>query len=128
MIDTLLSVEEYLKSDFQPDVDYVDGHIEERHLGEKGHGKIIARLWSLLNAMPGVFAFIATRTNIRPGRYRVPDVCAFLDLEPDEQIFTTPPFLCIEVLSPEDRLPRMMKVVKDYHEMGVQHVWIVDPD
>jgi Uma2 family endonuclease len=57
----------------------------------------------------------------------VPDVCAFLDREPDEERFTTPPFLCIEVLSPEDRMPRALKVAKDYFQMGVPNVWIVDP-
>jgi Uma2 family endonuclease len=127
MIETLVSVEEYLKGDFRPDVDYVDGHIEERHKGEKNHGKLVIRLTNLLNAMAGVFAFAETRVNVRASRYRVPDVCAYLDSEPEEEVFTRPPFLCVEVLSPEDRISRMMQVVKDYFEMGVRDVWIVDP-
>src|SRR5580704_12261637 len=32
---TLISVEEYLASSYKPDCDYVDGHIEERNLGER---------------------------------------------------------------------------------------------
>ena len=127
MIETLITVEEYLKGDFRPDVDYVDGHIEERHDAEKSHGKLILRLVRLLDAMEGVFAFLETRLNVRPGLYRVPDVCAYLDHEPDEEVFTRPPFLCIEVLSPEDRISRVKRVVKDYFEMGVPNVWIVDP-
>lgn len=34
---TLISVEEYLATSYQPDCDYVDGCIEERNLGEFDH-------------------------------------------------------------------------------------------
>ena len=37
---TLISVAEYLRSDFQPDREYVDGEIQERNLGEKDHSRI----------------------------------------------------------------------------------------
>ena len=47
--------------------------------------------------------------------------------EPDEQIFSTPPFICIEILSPEDRLSAMQKRVGDFRAMGVPYVWILDP-
>lgn len=124
---TLISVEEYLSTSYKPDVDYVDGHIEERHLGEKSHGKMINRLWLLLRDLPGVFPFTETRTQVMPNRYRVPDVCAYLDGEPDEERFTVPPFLCIEVLSPEDRMLRALRVAADYFAMGVPNVWIIDP-
>jgi len=37
---TLISVEEYLRSSYSPDREYVDGEIVERNLGEKTHGRI----------------------------------------------------------------------------------------
>jgi Uma2 family endonuclease len=46
---------------------------------------------------------------------------------PDEQILTKPPFLCIEVLSPEDRMTRIIDRINDYLEMGVPYVWVLDP-
>jgi hypothetical protein len=55
-VKTPISVEEYLKTSYRPDVDYVDGHIEERHPGEKTHGETLFRLTALLKAMAGVFA------------------------------------------------------------------------
>jgi Uma2 family endonuclease len=124
---TLVSVDEYLSTSYRPDVDYVDGHLEERHGGEKSHGQMVGKLWLLLRQMPGVFAFMETRTQVLPDRYRVPDVCAYLDQEPDQQVFTTPPYLCIEVLSPTDRMSRALRVTQDYLQMGVNNVWIVDP-
>jgi Uma2 family endonuclease len=47
--------------------------------------------------------------------------------EPDEQIFTTPPFICIEILSAEDRVSRVQERIGDYLAFGVPYVWIIDP-
>ena len=35
-----MSVEEYLRTPFQPDVDFVDGWIDGRHLGEFDHARL----------------------------------------------------------------------------------------
>jgi Uma2 family endonuclease len=60
-------------------------------------------------------------------RFRVPDVCVLAEDAPDEQVVTTPPILCIEILSPEDRSKRYMERVNDYFAMGVPWCWIIDP-
>ena len=39
----------------------------------------------------------------------------------------TPPLLCLEILSPEDRLSRAQSVLFDYLTMGVRHLWLIDP-
>jgi Uma2 family endonuclease len=57
----------------------------------------------------------------------VPDVTVLRRSDPVESIVRTPPLLCIEVLSPEDRLQRLQERVNDYFHMGVQHVWLIDP-
>ncbi len=46
----------------------------------------------------------------------------------DEQVLTQPPFICIEVLSPKDRMKRVRERVTDYLEMGVPYVWVLDPE
>jgi Uma2 family endonuclease len=60
-------------------------------------------------------------------RIRVADICVLSSDAPDEQIPTHPPVLCVEILSPEDRMTRFMERLNDYFEMGVPHCWIVDP-
>ena len=46
---------------------------------------------------------------------------------PREPVTLTPPLLCLEILSPEDRLSRAQVILTDYLAMGVAHIWLVDP-
>ena len=46
---------------------------------------------------------------------------------PREEIVTHAPILCVEVLSPEDRMSEMEERIADYLAMGVPCVWILDP-
>jgi len=46
---------------------------------------------------------------------------------PTDQIFRTPPFICIEVLSPEDRVGRTQERIDDYLKFGVRYVWVINP-
>ncbi len=124
----LISVEEYLASSYKPDCDYVDGHIVERNLGERVHGRIQLRVALMLNgqAKQGAEVLTEVRVQVKPSRFRIPDICIAVD-NSDEPILTTPPFLCIEVLSPEDRMSRIEARIQDYLEMGVPYVWVLDP-
>jgi Uma2 family endonuclease len=125
-----VTVEEYLRTDYEPDCDYVDGVIEERHSGERDHGELEAALGLYFKGKArrkDLHVFLEQRVQVKPGRYRVPDVCLVVGPKPTEQVFTTPPAVAIEVLSPEDRLPRMQRRVDDYLAFGVGAVWIIDP-
>ena len=126
---TLVPVSEYLSTDYSPDCDYVDGVLEDRNVGEHDHGRLQAVLISLLVALEkklGIHVTAEQRVQISPTRFRVPDVCVVLG-KPDEQIFTKPPFLCVEILSPEDRMSRMQRKIRDFLQLGVRYVWVIDP-
>jgi len=129
-ITTLVSVDEYLHTAYRPDCDYVDGVLFERNVGEKDHGKAQTEILFYLRVrreQRNTFAIPEQRVQISATRYRVPDICVYAGPEPDEQIFTSPPFLCIENLSPEDRMSRMQQKIDDYLAFGVRYVWVVDP-
>jgi Uma2 family endonuclease len=126
----LVSVEEYLHTVCDPDCDYVDGVLVERNVGEKDHAKLQKRLLLYLEQHSrdwNIFVIQETRVQVSPTRYRVPDLCVIAGPEPDQQIFTQPPFLCVEVLSPEDRMSRMQVKIDDYLAFGVPYVWVIDP-
>ena len=52
---TLVPVEEYLRTTYEPDCDYVDGEVLERNLGERDHSKLQSEL---------VFYFRITRQEV----------------------------------------------------------------
>jgi Uma2 family endonuclease len=126
---TLISVEEYLRTSYRPDCDYVDGEVLERNVGEKDHSSLQKKIILYLGAREsqlGICVFPEQRVQISATRFRIPDVCVTLG-EPNEQIFTKPPFICIEILSPEDRWPRVQERIDDFLAMGVPYVWVLDP-
>jgi Uma2 family endonuclease len=126
----LVSVEEYLHTVYRPDCDYVDGVVEERNLGEYDHARLQGLLLQWLMALEkrlGVWVVPEQRVRVRPTRYRIPDICVVVGAEPQEQVFTKPPFLCIEILSVEDRMVRVQERIDDYLEFGVRYVWLINP-
>jgi Uma2 family endonuclease len=126
----LISLEEYLHTIYRPDCDFVDDHVEERTLGELDHGRLQAALaaWFIHREKGwNLRAVVELRTRVTPTRVRIPDVCLLRRDAPREPVTLTPPLLCIEILSPEDRLPRVLKVLDDYVTMGVPNLWLLDP-
>jgi len=125
----LISLEHYLSSSYEPDCDYVDGHIEERNVGEVTHARLQLRIGAYLLARyesQGIVGMTEVRVQVRPARFRVPDVCVTVG-EPGEEVLTKPPFICIEILSPEDRMSRIEARINDYLAMGGPYVWVLDP-
>ena len=125
-----MSVEEYLHTAFHPDVDFVDGLIEERNLGEFDHARLQGILFAYFFAKETewkVYAIPECRVQVAATRFRIPDICLTDATQPIEQIIRRPPLLCVEVVSPEDRLPRILARARDFHQMGVSAVWIFDP-
>ena len=47
--------------------------------------------------------------------------------KPTEQIFRTPPFLAVEILSKKDRKRTILERIGDYLACGVRYVWVIDP-
>lgn len=126
----LVSVEEYLKTSYSPDCDYVDGVVEERNWGERDHSWIQMKLIGFFMArfsQTGLAPMPEWRFQTSPTRFRIPDVVVVRG-KPDEQILTKPPLLCIEILSPEDRLSRVNVRIKEYLNFGVPAVWLIDPE
>src|SRR5260370_32055390 len=127
---TLVSVEEYLNTSYEPDCDYVDGRVVERNLGELDHSDLqteIAVYFRLRRKQWSAHAFVEQRVQVSPTRFRIPDVCVMLGSKPTEQIFRTPPFLAIEVLSKKDRKREVQEKIDDYLRFGVSCVWVIDP-
>jgi Uma2 family endonuclease len=126
---TLLSVEEYLGRSFQDgDREYVDGRVVERNVGEIDHADWQTGLVAFLRARyPQFWSAVEVRVQVAPTRFRVPDVCLVTGSRPAGRIVTEPPFLVVEVLSPDDRASDLQEKIDDYLGFGVRYVWVVNP-
>jgi Uma2 family endonuclease len=127
---TQISVDEYLRTSYRPDCDYVDGEVVERNLGEREHSSTQREiLFYLGDHYPALRKRLLPeqRVQVAATRFRIPDICVLSAGAPWEKIIMTPPALCIEILSPEDTMSRTMERIRDYFSMGVPTCWILDP-
>lgn len=126
-----IPIERYLaRSNFQPDVDFVDGRLVRRNIGEFDHADMVGELCFRLASNEeewSILGLISVRVRVSATRVRVPDLCV-LDANLDhEQVIDHPPLLCIEVLGSEDTVPAMRERIQDFLDMGVPEVWLFSP-
>jgi Uma2 family endonuclease len=126
-----IPVEEYLRTSYDPDCEYADGEVLDRNVGKKSHSKVQKRLMVLFaqrEAELGIFVLQEWRMRTGEQRYRIPDFLIVAGPEPDEAVLSTPPLVCVEILSPDDRMSRMQNKIAEYLAFGVRYVWVLDPD
>ena len=76
---TLISVEEYLRTSYSPDREYVDGVLVERNVGDWFHSLIESNIiFALRTRYPHLKVVPELRSKVSPNRYRLPDVCVLL--------------------------------------------------
>ena len=129
---TQIGVEEYLGLVFddRPEPDYVHGEVVERALPTLVHSQIQALLIVLLGRLlPKVHLTLLTepRLQIEADLYRVADVAVYQGPRPEGRYGTSPPYIAIEIVSPDDRYNDLTERLEDYRRWGVPHVWLVDP-
>lgn len=128
-----VSAEQYLHTSFEHDAEFVEGRLVERPAPAWEHasmqGFLIEELWALCRSL-GFFAVPEQRVQTLPDHFRVPDVCVVAgkpEGEPGRRIVTRPPYLCVEILSPEDTAVETMEKVREYLQFGIAWVWVIDP-
>jgi Uma2 family endonuclease len=128
---TIVPVEEYLRSNYDPDVEYVDGQLVERNVGEWRHSRLQSLILALLcsREQDRFLTFTEQRVQVssKPLRFRIPDVCVVALPYPPEPVLTRPPQLAIEIVSPDDRVADILEKVAEYLKAGVPHIWMPDP-
>src|ERR1051326_2215487 len=128
----LVSVDEYLNSSYHPDVEYVDGVLVERGVSTIAHSLLQLILIRYFEPYERALRFLPlpdVRTQIiERARYRVPDVLLCATPLPTGKVVTSVPWAVIEILSPDDRLPRQLERFRDYKKIGVLHMILLDPE
>jgi Uma2 family endonuclease len=122
-------VEEYLNTSYEPDREYIDGELLERHMGECVHSRVQALTASLLSREEKrrFRVFISLRIEVRQRRrYRIPDVCVKALPHAVTPVLIQPD-LAIEILSREDEPGDILQRIGDYLQSGTPVIWVVDP-
>jgi Uma2 family endonuclease len=126
-----VSEEEYSRTSYRPDCDYVEGRVEERCGFEFEHSRVqsmAARIFGNHEREWGVITTPECRLQVGPKRYRVPDVMVLRRGQKVKRIVREAPLICIEVLSPEDTWAKIRERLDEYLAMGVEHVWCFEPE
>jgi Uma2 family endonuclease len=126
----VMNVGDYLRTSFAgSDREYLDGTISDRNWNDIPHGDTQGKLLSLLHQFRlelGIRVLPEITIKVSPTRYRVADLAVWRDDNIGTGIPTVPPFLVVEILSPEDRMVRMLPKIQEYLSIGVEWIWIVD--
>jgi Uma2 family endonuclease len=124
---TLVPLEEYLSTSYDPDREYVEGRLVERNVGEYNHSFLQGIIMVALRAQQ-LRAYMELRFQISARRFRVPDVLALAPGQKRSGDYQTEtPYIVVEILSPEDRVSALGEALSDYFDRGVPNIWVVDP-
>lgn len=99
-------------------------------MGEEEHGFLQGELLYYFRRRKrelGFHPYPEQRLQVAQDRFRIPDLCLFQGSRSQEQVFRTPPFLCIEVLSRNDTFDSLQDRIDDYLTFGVPYVWVINP-
>jgi len=130
---TLVSLEEYLNTSYEPDMDYVDGELVRRNVGTPKHSRLQLRVGAFFlqyEQSHQIAAFVEGRLSVHPatGRYRVPDVMVVKEPFKAGKVIVDVPLIIIEIKSPDDTLDDVLDRCLDYDKLGVRYVLVMDPD
>ena len=125
---TAVSVEEYLRTSYEPACEYVDGVLVPKAMPTWKHSLLQGRIHDLIEAaFPRYQAMVELTIRINANQYLIPDLAVDLREHAQDPYPIAPVHLCIEIVSPGDRLPEVFAKCETYHAWGCFYAWVVDP-
>jgi Uma2 family endonuclease len=130
---TLISLDEYLSTSYEPDMDFVDGVLVRRNVGTQRHGALQLLLGIFFHQVRRQFQihpFIETRllVNKVTGRHRIPDVVVVTTPYRKDKVIIDVPAIIVEIKSPDDRFDEIIDRCFDYEALAVANILVMDPD
>lgn len=114
-------------------LEYTDGYIEVLPMPTDKHQVILEfvflALRAVVNALGGKVLFAPLRIQVRPGKYREPDLLMVLDAnDPRRQNeYWLGADLVMEIVSPDKPKRDTEEKPNDYAEAGIPEYWIINP-
>lgn len=126
-----ISVEEYLRTSYEYSPELIDGQIRDRPMPTPLHGFTVAMIsfWFSMHMDEWrILALLGVTTQVAASNFRVPEVSVIPHRPIRNEIQKEPPFIAIEVLDDDDKFRDLRDRATDLSRMGVEHVWLVDPE
>ncbi len=142
-VSTLITADEFARMSFDGPVELVRGEVVEMTRPGGVHGvtcvnvAVATEMWARAAKRGARWTSVINDTGVvtkrNPDTVRGPDVFVVdRDRLPGGQIplgnFPVAPELCVEVRSPHDRWSELIQKVSEYLAIGVQEVWVIDPE
>jgi Uma2 family endonuclease len=129
----LVSLDEYLRTAYEPDRDFVDGVLVERNVGTQRHAllqmTVGAFFWKLRKSHRiSVFPECRLRVDAPTGRHRIPDVMVLEAPYSKGKVVVDVPAIIVEIKSPDDTFDDLVDRCFDYEKLGVLNIIVMDPD
>ncbi len=142
-VSTLITADEFAQMSFDSPVELVRGEVIEMTRPGGVHGVACGNVyfnvenWSRSQSKLSAWVVVPNDSGVvtkrEPDTVRGPDVFVVRrDRLPAGRIpkgnFPIAPEVCIEVRSPHDRWSEIIQKVSEYLAIGVQEVWVIDPE
>ena len=142
-VSTLITADEFARMSFDGPVELVRGEVVEMTRPGGVHGVACGNVyfnvesWSRARSKQPAWVVVPNDSGVvtkrDPDTVRGPDVFVvrrdrLADGRVPQGNFPIPPEVCIEVRSPHDRWSELIQKVSEYLAIGVQEVWVIDPD
>lgn len=126
---TLISEQEYLGTTYKPACDYIDGVLHQKSMPTRKHSRAQMRLGRLIEEGFSDFEADPQLTvKVRTDKYFVPDLVIQRRDRIQDPYPVEPVHLCVEILSPDDRISETFAKCEEYHAWGVETTWVIDPE
>jgi Uma2 family endonuclease len=129
---TLISLDEYLNTSYEPDMDFIEGALVRRNVGTQRHGllqSIVVIFFGQQQKSHRIRVFTETRLRIdAKSGHRIPDVMVLELPYRKGKVVEDVPAVVIEIKSPDDTFDDIVDRCFDYETLSVANIVVMDPD
>jgi Uma2 family endonuclease len=124
---TLVTFEQYLKTGYRPEVEFIDGELREKPVVQWAHGRLQILIGNWFGEHEdewGVIVAAQIRTKVSASRVRLPDIVV-VPAGPQPGMLVEPPLIVIEILWPDHSYTETELRAQDYRRMGIRNIWLI---
>jgi len=119
---TVMTADEYSRTSFRPGCEYRDGVLTRKSIPTWKHAALQLKIGSyILNNYSGFLPGSELTVRLSENRFLVPDIAVQRKDEIQDPYPIEPVHLCVEILSPEDRMSEMIAKGEEPPGMGRSH-------